>query len=73
LPNIGKEKKILELDLTFTLALVSPADGGQPLLHMVCCCHNLFILSAEKSVEMNKTSFNHSSFMATLECLKEVK
>jgi hypothetical protein len=54
LPSVDQEKKALELDLTFTLALVSPADGGQPLLHMVGCCPHLFILSAEESVEMNK-------------------
>jgi hypothetical protein len=58
LPSVDQEKKTLELDLTFTLALVSPADGGQPLLHMVGCFPHLFILSAEKSGEMNKASIN---------------
>jgi hypothetical protein len=58
LPSVDQEKKDLELDLAFTSALVSPADGGQPLLHLVGCCHCLFTLSAEETVEINKASIN---------------
>jgi hypothetical protein len=58
LASVDQEKKALELDLTFTLASVLPTDGGQPLLLLVGCCHNLFTLSAEETVEINKASIN---------------
>jgi len=48
LASVDQEKKTLELELTFTLALVSPAEGGRPLLHLVGCFPHLLFYQQKR-------------------------